>query len=167
MTYNEKDVIKETFDLINKSFIEIIKNNIKMTYYKHEQDGLMNSIDFCCFETKQDFLYELYETFIDENNDDIDKISIILAILYVYYHLVSIETHDNDMLSTTRAKNSKNLPVKGYITIYHFIENDPFFNGLERKLVVQTFIKYSNGIIASDEVKYQKIRRAILNVDTE
>ena len=104
--------VKDKFTAINIIFQEIIKHNAKIVFL----DAVIE-VEQCCNDKQLQFLYDLYNGFIGTigttrtiSITEEYKNALVAAILFMYYNMVLLETHDNELLShRTISKNSRGL----------------------------------------------------------
>jgi hypothetical protein len=157
--------IKEKFKAINILFQEIINHNARIIY------GTIVFVENCCNDNQLQFLYDLYNGFIEttkttrtEPITEEYKIALVAAILFMYYNMVLIETHDNELLShRTIAKNNRGENYLRFITVERMFKTNENFTMLNSDELNRLFEFFCNNISTNDtEVAFTNIRRFFL-----
>ena len=157
--------IKDKFTTINILFQEIINYNARIIY------GTIVFVENCCNPNQLQFLYDLYDGFIEttkttrtESITEEYKIALVAAILFMYYNMVLIETHDNELLShRTIAKNNRGLNFPGFLTIEMMFSSNENFEMLNSHELNRLFDFFCNKFAFNDtDVAFINIRRFFL-----
>ena len=165
---NTKPKIIEKIIEINDAYLQLIEHNVRIIYKKKNasyRKEIMDSIEPCCDDKQLELLYNLYDGFIDTYPLDSmeDKIALNTAILFMYYNMVLIETHDNELLSTNMLRNDNGkIMSPHFLTIKNIFMISSIFDGLNREPVYKKFIEFYTKITTSDEQEYSNIRRFLL-----
>lgn len=177
---DNKTQIKNCFYELNTAYLKIIEHNIRAIYYWKPQSyrqSIMDAIEPCCDGKQLDLLYNLYTGFIItyQLHSMEDKIALTSAILFMYYNMVLIETHDNELLSTSIPRDSSGKKLaSNFLTIKHVFVNciqmdlseakipRIDLNDLDREHVYNKFVEFYTNILISDDIAYGTIRRFFL-----
>lgn len=167
-----KPQIKRIFRELNDAFLEIIEHNVNDLYdwksVSFRQD-VIQLVEPCCSDDQLEFLYNLYNDFtVSVQSDDSVEYHkytnvLIAAILFMYYNMVLIETHDNELLSNSIPRDSSGKVLSSnFVTVKHVFLNCSLFNDLDREHAYNKFVEFYTNILISDDIAYGTIRRFFL-----
>ena len=176
---DSKPQIIRIFRELNNAYLEIIEHNVNELYdWKSEsfRQDVIQLVEPCCSDHQLEYLYNLYNNFItNSNSNSITTQSynnaeyrkymnvLIAAILFMYYNMVLIETHDNELLSNSIPRSSSGkILAPNFLTIKHVFFNCSLFNDLDREHAYNKFVEFYTNILISDETAYGTIRRFFL-----
>lgn len=131
---------------IRKQIVETSNKYFEIIEEKKHEFGYSDSdvnIDDCCNSDQIKLLAETIDHYIQESKTKQNTLLIVQVIVYLYFHLVLIETQDNDLLETS-----------------FILEHRP-------KKVKQAFQKLLRNIMFGDEPKYANVRQRFLAFNTE
>ena len=131
---------------IRKQIVETSREYFDIITEKKDEFGYSDSdvnIDDCCNSDQIKLLAETIDHYIQESKTKQNTLLIVQVIVYLYFHLVLIETQDNDLLETS-----------------FILEHRP-------KKVKQAFQKLLRNIMFGNEPKYAHVRQRFLAFNTE
>lgn len=131
--------IREQIVETSKTYFDIITEKIDEYGY---DDGYIN-IENCCNSEQMKLLEDTIAKYLEESKTKQNTLLIVQVIVYLYFHLVLIETQDNDLLETS-----------------FILENRP-------KKVKEAFQKLLRNIMFGDEPKYADVRKSFLAFNTK
>ena len=129
---------------IRKQIVETSREYFDIITEKKDEFGYSDvNIDDCCNSDQIKLLAETIDNYIQESKTKQNTLLIVQVIVYLYFHLVLIETQDNDLLETS-----------------FILEHRP-------QKVKQAFQKLLRNIMFGNEPKYAHVRQKFLAFNTE
>ena len=174
-----KENMKENIEYITFKFNNTILNNIDNNdkiLYNYIKQILYDKSHIPYIESIIE-LYMSYDTYKTDNNYDMEihVNSVYLAIIYLYYHLTILDSHDNDLLEANSYFEYKyeNIDIEHY---YYMSDEDfiLFTRKYEKTLhinsiYIEEFNRIYIDIVTSNNIYISQIRRRLLgmNIDNE
>lgn len=131
--------IREQIVETSKTYFDIITE--KIDEYGYDDDYI--NIENCCNSEQMKLLEDTIAKYLEESKTKQNTLLIVQVIVYLYFHLVLIETQDNDLLETS-----------------FILENRP-------KKVKEAFQELLRNIMFGDEPKYADVRKSFLAFNTK